>query len=132
MKHKIKEFREILKDYQILSLADIQFFEDIGTSNEMKEMEDYQIHLGSPEDTTLYGTINHSFGQDIVALNEDGKEIARISLKGNNGDEESFSIVIPASVITKKHNPTRIKGTELSGKVLETNTKMVSINMGNE
>lgn len=28
-KHKIKEFREILKDYQILSLADIQFFEDI-------------------------------------------------------------------------------------------------------
>ena len=96
------------------------------------EMDDYQIHLDSPGDTTLHGTINHSFGQDIVALNEEGKEIARISLKGNDGDEESFSIVIPASAITKKHNPTRIKGTELSRKVLETNTKMVSINMGNE
>lgn len=95
------------------------------------EMEDYQIHLDSPEDTTLHGTINHSFGQDIVALNEEGKEIARVSLKGKDGNEESFSIVIPASAITKKHNPTRIKGTELSGKVLETNTKMVSINMGN-
>lgn len=95
------------------------------------EMDDYQIHLDSPEDTTLHGTINHSFGQDIVALNEEGKEIARASLKGNNGDEESFSIVIPASAITKKHNPTRIKGTELSGKVLEANTKMVSINIGN-
>lgn len=94
------------------------------------EMDDYQIHLDSPEDTTLHGTINHSFGQDIVALNEDGKEIARVSLKGKDGDEESFSIVIPASEITKKHNPTRIKGTELSGKVLETNTKMVSINVG--
>ena len=96
------------------------------------EMEDYQIHLDSPEDTTLHGTINHSFGQDIVALNEEGKEIARVSLKGNDGNEESFSIVIPANAITKKHNPTRIKGTELSGKVLETNTKMVSINMSNE
>ena len=96
------------------------------------EMEDYQIHLDSPEDTTLHGTINHSFGQDIVALNEEGKEIARVSLKGNDGDEESFSIVIPAKEVTKKHNPTRIKGTELSGKVLETNTKMVSINMDNE
>lgn len=96
------------------------------------EMEDYQIHLDNPEDTTLHGTINHSFGQDIIALNEEGKEIARVSLKGKNGDEESFSIVIPASEITKKHNPTRIKGTKLSGKVLETNTKMVSINMGNE
>ena len=96
------------------------------------EMEDYQIHLDSPEDTTLHGTINHSFGQDIVALNEEGKEIARVSLKGNDGDEESFSIVIPAKEVTKKHNPTRIKGTELSGKVLETNTKMVSINIDNE
>lgn len=95
------------------------------------EMEDYQIHLDSSEDTTLHGTINHSFGQDIVALNEEGKEIARVSLKGNDGDEESFSIVIPAKEVTKKHNPTRIKGTELSGKVLETNTKMVSINIGN-
>ena len=94
------------------------------------EMEDYQIHLDSPTDTTLYGTINHSYGQDIVALNEEGKEVARVSLKGNDGNEESFKIVIPASAITKKHNPTRIKGTELSGKVLETNTKMVSINMG--
>lgn len=96
------------------------------------EMEDYQIHVDSPEDTTLYGTINHSYGQDIVALNEYGKEVARVSLKGKNGNEESFSIVIPASAITKSHNPTRIKGTELSGKVLETNTKMVSINMGNK
>ena len=96
------------------------------------EMEDYQIHLDSPEDTTLNGTINHSFGQDIVALNEEGKEVARVSLKGNDGDEESFKIVIPASALTKKHNPTRIKGTELSGKVLETNTKIVSINMGSE
>lgn len=95
------------------------------------EMEDYQIHVDSPEDTTLHGTINHSYGQDIVALNEDGKEVARVSLKGKNGDEESFSIVIPANAITKSHNPTRIKGTELSGKVLETNTKMVSINVGN-
>ena len=94
------------------------------------EIEDYQIHLDSPTDTTLYGTINHSYGQDIVALNEEGKEVARVSLKGNDGNEESFKIVIPASAITKKHNPTRIKGTELSGKVLETNTKMVSINMG--
>ena len=96
------------------------------------EMEDYQIHLDSPKDTTLYGTINHSFGQDIVALNEKGDEVARISLKGNNGDEESFKIVIPASAMTKYHNPTRIKGTELSGKVFETNTKMVSINVGSE
>ena len=94
------------------------------------EMEDYQIHLDSPKDTTLYGTINHSYGQDIVALNEEGKEVARVSLKGNNGDEESFKIVIPASAITKQHNPTRIKGTELAGKVLETNTKLVSINIG--
>ena len=94
------------------------------------EMEDYQIHLDSPTDTTLYGTINHSYGQDIVALNEEGKEVARVSLKGNNGDEESFKIVIPASAITKQHNPTRIKGTELAGKVLETNTKLVSINIG--
>lgn len=95
------------------------------------EMEDYQIHLDSPKDTTLYGTINHSYGQDIVALNEEGKEVARVSLKGNNGDEESFKIVIPASAITKQHNPTRIKGAELTGKVLETNTKLVSINMSN-
>ena len=95
------------------------------------EMEDYQIHLDSPKDTTLYGTINHSYGQDIVALNEEGKEVARVSLKGNNGDEESFKIVIPASAITKQHNPTRIKGTELTGKVLETNTKLVSINISN-
>lgn len=93
------------------------------------EMEDYQIHVDNPEDTVLHGTINHSYGQDIVALNEDGKEVARVSLKGKNGDEESFSIVIPASAITKSHNPTRIKGTKLSGKVLETNTKMVSINV---
>ena len=92
-------------------------------------MDEYQIHLDSPEDTTLYGTINHSYGQDIVALNEEGKEIAKISLEGKDGNEESFEIVIPKSAITKKHNPIRIKGTTLSGKVLETNTKMVSINV---
>ena len=34
-------------------------------------------------------------------INEDGKEVARISLKGNDGNEESFSIVIPASAMTK-------------------------------
>ena len=94
------------------------------------EMDDYQIHLDSPEDTTLTGTINHSFGQDIIALNENGEEVARVSLKGADGEEESFSIVIPAKAIKNGHNPTRIKGTELSGKVLETNTKMVSINVG--
>ena len=27
--HKIKEFREIFSDYEILSLNDIEFFEDI-------------------------------------------------------------------------------------------------------
>lgn len=94
------------------------------------EMDEYQIHLDAPEDTTLTGSINHSFGQDIVALNEEGEEIARMTLEGADGDEEWFKIVIPKDALHDGHNPTRVKGAELSGKVLETNTKMVSINVG--
>lgn len=94
------------------------------------ELEDYQIHLDGAEDTTLYGTINHSYGQDIVALNGQGEEVARITLEGRDGDEESFSIVIPADALHDGHNPIRIKGTEKSGDVEETNTKLVSINIG--
>ena len=86
------------------------------------EMEEYEYELESPIDLTLHGVINHSYGQDIVAL-VDGEEVARATLEGNNGDEERFKIVIPASAMTKQHNKVRIKGAELPGKVLETNTE---------
>ena len=92
------------------------------------EMDEYEYELESPIDVTLHGVINHSYGQDIVAL-VDGEEVARATLEGNNGDEERFKIVIPASAMTKQHNKVRIKGAELPGKVLETNTKLVSINI---
>ena len=92
------------------------------------EMDEYEYELESPIDVTLHGVINHSYGQDIVAL-VDGEEVARATLEGNNGDEERFKIVIPASALTEQHNKVRIKGAELPGKVLETNTKLVSINI---
>ena len=92
------------------------------------EMDEYEYELESPIDVTLHGLINHSYGQDIVAL-VDGEEVARASLEGNNGDEEWFEIVVPANALTKQHNNVRVKGAELPGKVLETNTKLVSINI---
>ena len=92
------------------------------------ELDDYECRVESPRNVKLRGTINHSYGQDIVAL-VDGEEVARATLEGNNGDEERFKIVIPASAMTKQHNKVRIKGAELPGKVLETNTKLVSINI---
>ena len=92
------------------------------------EMDEYEYELESPIDVTLHGVINHSYGQDIVAL-VDGEEVARASLEGNNGDEEWFSITIPANALTEQHNKVRVKGAELPGKVLETNTKLVSINI---
>lgn len=101
-----------------------------GSGKARVEMDDYQIHLDAATDTTLYGTINHSYGQDIVALNEEGEEIARMTLEGADGDEEGFKIVVPASALHDGHNPIRIKGTEKSGEVNETNTKLVSINIG--
>lgn len=106
--------------------------ENEGAANARVEMEDYQIHLDAATDTALYGTINHSYGQDIVALNEEGEEIARMTLEGADGDEEGFKIVIPASALHDGHNPVRVKGTEKSEEVNETNTKMVSINIGTE
>ena len=61
------------------------------------EMDEYEYELESPIDVTLHGVINHSYGQDIVALNEEGEEIARMTLEGADGDEEGFKIVVPAS-----------------------------------
>ncbi len=102
------------------------------------ELDEYQIGLDEAEDTTVSGTIDKSCGQDIVAL-AGGEEGARVTLKGNNGEEEHFSIVIPAEAISRlADNDTyhsaaiQIKGDELPGYVNETYTKTVNIGLHDE
>ena len=96
------------------------------------ELDDYECRVESPRDVKLRGTINHSYGQDIVALKGNEEEVARVSLKGNNGDEERFEIVIPASALTNEHNGICIIGAELPGKVHETCYKVFTISVGNQ
>ena len=96
------------------------------------EMDEYEYELESPIDVTLHGVINHSYGQDIVALKGNEEEVARVSLKGNNGDEERFEIVIPANALTNEHNAIYITGAELPGKVHETCYKVFTISVGNQ
>jgi len=96
------------------------------------ELDDYECRVESPRNVKLRGTINHSYGQDIVALKGNEEEVARVSLKGNNGDEERFEIVIPASALTNEHNAICITGAELPGKVHETYYKVFTISVGNQ
>ena len=96
------------------------------------ELDDYECRVESPRNVKLRGTINHSYGQDIVALKGNEEEVARVSLKGNNGDEERFEIVIPASALTNEHNAICITGAELPGKVHETCYKVFTISVGNQ
>ena len=93
------------------------------------EMDEYEYYVEAPEDTTVHGTISKSYGQDIVVMRLDNEEVARITLDGNDGGEESFSIVIPAEEITKEHNKFRIMGDEKSGVIDATNTKLFTIVM---
>ena len=104
--------------------------------NARVELDEYQMHIDGIEDTTVSGTINKSFGQDIVAL-AGGEEIARVTLKGNGGGEENFRIVIPAEAISKLSEDDgwatiKIKGDELPGYVNKTNTKTVNIGVDKE
>ena len=96
------------------------------------EMDEYEYEFESPIDVTLHGVINHSYGQDIVASKGNEEEVARVSLKGNNGDEERFEIVIPASALTNENNGICITGAELPGKVHETCYKVFTISVGNQ
>ena len=92
------------------------------------ELDEYQFFADSPKDIVVTGVINKSFGQDIIVL-RGNKEVARITLEGNDGEEESFNITIPSQAITDVHNTFQIKGGEISGVVYETNTKTFTINL---
>ena len=92
------------------------------------ELDEYQFFADSPKDIVVTGVINKSFGQDIIVL-RGNKEVARITLEGNDGEEEYFDITVPSQAITDVHNTFQIKGGEISGVVDETNTKTFTINL---
>ena len=96
------------------------------------ELEEYQISIDALEDVAITGEINRSFGQDIVALKASGEEVARITLEGNDGEEEEFLIVIPAEVLGDEHTSILIMGDEIAGVVDATNTKTCTITIYNE
>ena len=52
-----------------------------------------------------------------------------MTLEGQDGESESFSIVVPGEAVIEEHTSFQIKGGEISGVVEETNTKTFTLNL---
>jgi len=72
-KHKLKEFREILKDYNIITLNDIEYFDDIEETGETFEdnalIKAETIHKYLKEKDLEYIVISDDSGLCVDSLN---------------------------------------------------------------
>lgn len=91
-KHKLQEFKEILKDYNILTLNDINYFEDIEETGKTFEenalIKAQTIHNYLKDKNLEYIVVADDSGLCVDALNgEPGVYSARYA--GEHGDNEA-------------------------------------------
>lgn len=91
-KHKLKEFKEILKDYNIITLKDIEYFDDIEETGETFEenalIKAETIHKYLKEKGLNYSVIAEDSGLCVDSLNgAPGVYSARYS--GIHGDSKA-------------------------------------------